>query len=317
MSFLKRIGLLEAFLLFVTVLFVVDAAIGYRAFVSAGEQAGREALTQASDVVVDEIDDLEFETEALLLRLADPSDPNRLDFQDPRAANSFLMWYLRSHPYITSVNYGDSLGNAYLILLNGERWSNRIKKAGDKGVVTWVDLNERGDPLSREVRSDDYDPRTRPWFIVAREAPGIRWSPPYVFRTTRDPGITASMRIGAEGEGVTRVVGVDVLLSDFSRLLAELNQETPGLAVWVLSAEGKVLASSDEKTFLPYLERDPAELPVVSEKGFGDLRAAVRAFGLASDDAGATGAVSPPGQAAQTTGLGFREFESAGERFYG
>lgn len=316
-SFLKRIGLLEAFLLFVTVLFVVDAAIGYRAFVSAGERASREALIQASDVVVDEIDDLQFDTEALLLRLADRSDPRRLDFLEPGTANSFLMWYLRSHPHITSVNYGDSLGNAYLILLSGDRWSNRIKKSGDKGVVTWVELSGSGASIAREVRPDEYDARTRPWYIAATEAPGIRWSPPYVLRTTRDPGITASMRIEARGDAVTRVVGVDVLLSDFSRLLAELNRETPGLAVWVVSDQGQVLASSDEKTFLPYLEREPAELPAVSEAGFGDLAAAVRVLGSTVDGAGATGVVAAGGQAAQTTGFGLRGFESAGERFYG
>lgn len=65
----ERIGLLGAFLLFATVLFVAQAANGYRAFVSAREQADRQTLAQASDTVVSEVKRLEFDTEALLLKL--------------------------------------------------------------------------------------------------------------------------------------------------------------------------------------------------------------------------------------------------------
>ncbi|MHB1342794.1 MAG: PDC sensor domain-containing protein, partial [Thermoleophilia bacterium] len=274
----RRIGLLEAFLVFVAVLFVTDAAIGYRAFLAAGEQASREALEQAADTVLSGIDDLELDTEALLLRLTDSSDPSRPDFLEPRGANAFLVWYMRTHPHVTSVNYGDSLGNAYMIMFSEGRWSSRLKRAADSGMVTWVELDERGMPLEREERPDDYDARTRPWYAIARDAPGIQWSPPYVFRTSRDPGITASARMDGDGSEVVRVVGVDVRLSDISRLLAGLDRATPGLDIWIVSDDGRVLASSEEEVFLPYLERESAELPTLSEVGLRDVRAAVLAL---------------------------------------
>lgn len=96
-------------------------------------------------------------------------------------------------------------------------------------------------------------------------------------------------------------MGVDVLLSDISALLAGLNRETPGLAIWIVSDEGRVLASSDEKTFLPHLGLDSAELPDMSGSDFQDLRAAVRALS----------------STALSAESGFREFKSTGRSFYG
>lgn len=296
MALFRRIGLLEAFLLFVAILFAADALIGYRAFISAGERASREVLAQAADTVLEEMEELELDTEALLVELSGAPDATRPDFLEPRGANAFLMWYMRTHPHVSSVNYGDSLGNAYMIMFRDGRWRSRVKGAADGDVVTWVELDESGAPISRETRSDDYDPRTRPWYLNAQDSTGIRWSQPYVFRTTRDPGITASTRIDSGSGDVIRVVGVDVLLSDVSGALAELSRATPGLAIWVVSDEGRVLASSDEETLLPYLEREGAELPDLSDAGFHDLRAAVRDL--------------VPGSAVQ-------EFASQGHTFYG
>ncbi|MHB9113689.1 MAG: PAS domain-containing protein [Thermoleophilia bacterium] len=310
----RRIGLLEAFLVFVAVLFVTDAAIGYRAFIAAGEQASRAALEQAADTVVSEIDDLEFDTEALLLRLTDWSDPGRPDFLEPHGANAFLMWYMRTHPHVTSVNYGDSLGNAYMIMFSEGRWTSRLKRAADSGVVTWAELDERGMPLAREERPDDYDPMTCPWYAVARDASGIQWSPPYVFRTSHDPGITASARIDGGGSEGIQVVGVDVRLSDISRLLAGLNRETPGLDISIVSDDGRVLASSEEEIFLPYLERESAELPTLSEVGLRDVRAAVRAL---SPRGGTVVTPVTPEATEPIGGAGFLEFESSGARLYG
>ena len=58
----------------------------------------------------------------------------------------------------------------------------------------------------------DYEQGTRPWYEQAVEGglETIRWTPPYEFYTTGEPGITASM--GWQVDGEIRVVGIDVLL---------------------------------------------------------------------------------------------------------
>ncbi|MCL5942961.1 MAG: PAS domain S-box protein [Actinobacteria bacterium] len=296
MRILKRIGLLEAFLLFVAASFVVDTGLSYRAFMSAGEQVSEEVLAQASITIASGVSQLQRETEALLLRAAGTGAGPGIDFRDTAGTNAFLMWYMRAHDYITSVNYGDALGNGYLLLWDQGRWRNRIKEATKAGVVTWAELDDRGNVVSREVRKDDYDPRERPWYVLATAAAGIQWSAPYVFRTTRDPGITASARVDSGKGDIVRVVGVDVMLKDISRLLAELKQQKPELAVYIVANGGQVLASSEEEGFLPYLRKDSPQLPTLSDPGFETLRAAVEAFRRSEG--------------------GFGSVDSAGKRFY-
>jgi two-component system sensor histidine kinase/response regulator len=53
-----------------------------------------------------------------------------------------------------------------------------------------------------EMRERDYDARERPWFKGAMALPDDRvfWTEPYIFFTTKEPGITAAMRwTGADG----------------------------------------------------------------------------------------------------------------------
>ncbi|MGZ8461036.1 MAG: HAMP domain-containing protein [Candidatus Deferrimicrobiaceae bacterium] len=277
-------GLLEAFLLFIGFLFLADTALQYFISSSQASKAREEVLSQTAIVIGQKIDQMRASTEFLLLQSKNFSGRNIVDLSDFRSANPFFMDYLKANPHITSVNFGDSNGNGYLLLFADGRWKNRIKRGSERGSVLWQVLDERGDPLATERRGDDYDPRARPWYTEAAGAPGIRWSSPYVFRTTGDVGITASMAVGAGERPPVEIIGVDVMLKDLSRFLSTLKQGRKDLSVSLVSKEGEILATSETEAFGKSLRENSGKLPTAGDAGLPDLAAAYRALDSGNSD---------------------------------
>jgi PAS domain S-box-containing protein len=276
-------GLLEAFLLFIGFLFLVDTALQYVISSSQASKASEEVLSQTAVAIEQKIDGMRESTEFLLLQSKDFAERKIVDPSDFRSANPFFMEYIKAHPHITSVNYGDSAGNGYLILWTEGLWKNRIKKGSEQGTVQWLLTDEQGKVLSREQRKDDYDPRVRPWYTDAAGSPGIHWSRPYVFRTTHDVGVTASTAIDS-GSAPTVAIGVDIMLKDLSRFLSTLKRGKGDLSISLVSSEGEILASSEVEKFAGRLQGNSGKLPRAAEGGFPDLTDALQAFGNAGSD---------------------------------
>ena len=277
-------GLIEVFLLFLVFLFLLDTALQYFVSASATRKASEAVLRQTAVSIENKTADMLDTTEFLLLQAKNLAERKTMDFSDFRSANAFFMEHIKSHPHITSVNYGDSAGNGYLILRTEEVWRNRIKKGAEEGIVTWIATDNQGKVLSRERRKDDYDPRARPWYINAVGSSEIRWSRPYIFRTTGDVGITASLAIES-GKGKSRgVVGADVMLKDISRFFSDLKGGNRDLSIHLVSREGEILASSEVENIVRIFRKDTGELPRVSGGEFPDLAAAFKAFGNLESD---------------------------------
>ena len=152
--------------------------------------------------------------------------------------------------------------------------------------LTTIDMLGRPDFL--------FDPRTRDWYrAAARAARQIR-TDPYVFFTTRQPGITIA-RASMSGNAV---VGADVTLDNLSALLRSQNV-TPSTELFLLTDDGRILARRDDKTIA---QADP--------KGDGLRLAAV------ADAGGATGAALAARFAAPTRERSFA-FDSNGASWIG
>lgn len=85
-----------------------------------------------------------------------------------------------------------------------------------------------------------YDPRTRPWFAEASAQPATVLTPPYVFFTTREIGVTLAQR-SVDGE---TVIGMDVSVNDLASETQGL-RITPGTEIAVLDDQGNVVAYPD------------------------------------------------------------------------
>jgi len=108
--------------------------------------------------------------------------------------------------------------------------------------VSSVHLDARGQVLDRSLApGDDFDPRKRDWYQGALKSDGVYWSRPYIFYTTRAPGITAAIRFTQAGD-MDRVFGVDITLEALSGFLASLPIGHTGHAA-IVDHDGDVIAA--------------------------------------------------------------------------
>ena len=108
--------------------------------------------------------------------------------------------------------------------------------------VSSVHLDAHGEVLDRSLSpGDDFDPRQRDWYQGALKTEGVYWSRPYIFYTTRAPGITAAIRFTQAGD-MDRVFGVDITLEALSGFLATLPIGRSGHAA-IVDRDGDLIAA--------------------------------------------------------------------------
>jgi hypothetical protein len=130
----------------------------------------------------------------------------------------------------------------------------------------------------------------------------VAWTDPYLFFVTKDAGITGSISWRVDGRRY--VLGVDFMLTDISRAMADL--EDPGFWAFVTTPAGEVVAlpalerfatSADVRAFFARFDQaqrraraqgkaadQAAMLPQVEDLEIPAVAAAHRASATASDD---------------------------------
>ncbi|MHC4220657.1 MAG: PP2C family protein-serine/threonine phosphatase, partial [Planctomycetota bacterium] len=130
------------------------------------------------------------------------------------------------------------------------------------------------------------------WFIEAVQRKGmledvadgtadnlVHWTEPYVFFTTGDPGITASVTFEPPGdnEGVDHVIGFDVLLNDITEFTSGLRPSPNGF-VFAITLAGQLVGLPREDLFASPAQRDAAMLAQPTEIGIPLLQAGTEAY---------------------------------------
>ena len=198
-----------------------------------------------------------------------------LGLSDVERLERFMIEPLRLNPSFDSIYYGlsdgdflyvarDRDGGGFLVKeirhVDGERRVTFRRRDDDKRIVeTWLDPEDR------------YDPRLRPWFSAATETDAPAWTTPYVFFTSRRPGVsTATAVVDAEGDR-WGAVAVDIELSAFEGLLSELS--TSSEVAFVVDRFGAIVAAPDRPERWPgVFGADPLTgRTVVSGQRFRDL----------------------------------------------
>lgn len=136
--------------------------------------------------------------------------------------NSLLMPLMMLYPDMSSLQIANAKGDGFLLIrLESGLIRNRLVSREKWGTQTlWFDLDQSGQPKSQEWKEVDYEPRKRSWYEGVEALPygEVFWTEPYRFFTTKDLGITASVRWN--NHGTDYVFAVDVLLAsitDFTR----------------------------------------------------------------------------------------------------
>jgi len=216
------------------------------------KQRAQEAVLQSIAATEDYFKPAEMVVEAGQLLLSDhilgPDKPDPLE--------RYFFGQLRLRPLLAGLYVGNSAGEFFYVMRSNEKVEGgtrtKVIRNGPRGrevELTW----RRPDYAivkSEQDPADNYDPRARDWYRSAVERRGRVWTEPYIFFTSRKPGITlASAIIGKDG-ATEAVLGVDIEISEISRYLAGTSL-LRGKSVYISTSEGKVIAHSSASVVLP------------------------------------------------------------------
>jgi len=228
----------------------------------------------------------------VLQLMRDWGEHGRLDFPDVDAFVAALGPVIENYPQITSLMLADDQGRERMLLRTGDKWITRESRADEwVGTTQWSERATLADAPKRYVKELDYDCRTRPWYgeaVRERDAAFVRethWTEPYIFFTTKDPGITASVGFKAP-DGGGRVLAYDVLLQDITRFTRSLAPSANGLTV-VITDDARVLGLPGLRRFEDAEERKLALLQLTDAIGvrvLGDTTRRFRTSGVSSNN---------------------------------
>ncbi len=180
------------------------------------------------------------------------------------ALQGFAASMLNQVPQLQGFYAADGLGDFIMVSRDaaGGTATKLILNAPGSRQVSSVRLDAAGQILDHALApGDDFDPRTRSWYTGALATDGVFWSQPYIFYTTRAPGITAAIRLLQSGS-TERVFGVDITLKALSGFLGGLRIGKSGRAA-IVTREGTVIAAGGlVQTAAP--GRDPAQVGLAS-----------------------------------------------------
>lgn len=159
-------------------------------------------------------------------------------------------WNLtKLNPRVTTIYYGDEQGNFLLVKRETENLVYiRDQSTGPLREIYRLDSEgRRGD----FVNTQDYDPRTRPWYKTAKQVGQATWSPIYVFSASPVLGITPVVPIYNQSGTLRGVLAIDLTLSQMSDFLKTLKISKSGQA-FAIERTGEIVGSSTaELPFVP------------------------------------------------------------------
>jgi signal transduction histidine kinase/DNA-binding response OmpR family regulator/HPt (histidine-containing phosphotransfer) domain-containing protein len=206
-----------------------------------------------------------------------------IDIEHAERFNDLMRPVLRHGPQLSSVVVARQSGREMLLVHAADGgWINRLTDPQAWGrrarFLHWsADWRLQKD----EWRELDYDARERPWFggaMALASDEDIYWTPPYVFRSTQEAGLSAALRWTAP-DGSRYAMSNDIKLTDLSRFTREITVGTSGF-VAVFSGDGKLIAVPRDARFASDEAVKSAVLKAPAELGLAPLTAA---FGLWRD----------------------------------
>ena len=209
----------------------------------ASEALTREVVDEAAALVTTRVETYFQEVERSLRVVAAWGRTEDLGPSDTDEWEALLQPLIDQTPRVSSAMVANGAGAELMILqdpADRSRWTlRRVNPARWRGLAVFRETGRRPEATTEETVPLAYDTVRRLYFQTALTAPATgapAWTPPSVFFTTRDPGMTAAVHwIGAAGD--TTVVALDVLLLDVSRMTAGTEISPHGIVAAVTDDE--------------------------------------------------------------------------------
>ena len=206
---------------------VLTVGLYFFVVVPVARETASDELARAAEKVEARVTNVVSQTEQVAWIARDWARNSEITIDNFQGFSLLLAPILHSSAVMSSALFADDRGRELMLLhmqkgkwririTDREKWGNRQK------VLLWTDA---GRVLSEEWVENDYDPRKRPWHagamnLVSDEA--VYWTEPYIFFTTKDPGMTASVRLSKSPTGGPVVLAFDNGLIDLSRITSAL-----------------------------------------------------------------------------------------------
>jgi adenylate cyclase len=165
------------------------------------------------------------------------------DITDDDALVTEVVDVLRANSGFEWATFGDEHGS----FVGAERRKTEIRtnksRIGEDGKTHVVEhvIAADGTKTVAAENVNDYDPRKRPYYTLAKNEKGRVWTPPYIFFNEGMPGITCAAPVYAKDGTFKGVVTIDFgleILSDFVRDL----HVSPHSVVFLYTGDEAILA---------------------------------------------------------------------------
>jgi hypothetical protein len=245
------------FLALILVICGVLTAIGYKLSSELLETAAADLTTRISREARIEMQRIVEPAEVATRLLSLQQITRAQSLKERLKSLEFVRQALDSSPALSSLYVGYANGDFFLVgrIGHGAESETARAPAGARYVVQSIE-QAGGKPRGRFIyldadlhtlRDDDrpdyaaaYDPRQRIWFTQAMASPTQIATPPYLFFSSRQVGLTLAKRSG-DGQAVA---GADIQLQSLGQTLAQ-QKVTPGNELVIVDADGYALAYED------------------------------------------------------------------------
>ncbi|WP_459195484.1 sensor domain-containing diguanylate cyclase [Wukongibacter baidiensis] len=173
----------------------------------------------------------------------------QLDIKDEGKLGKILLDEVKSHANVDYAYFANNEGG--LVSSGLYKGVNRISYTEEmkQGAFKVYEADDEGNIIAFIKSIDDFDPRTRSWYQEAKIEGEAFWTE--VYSGAQEPvlGISASYPLITESGEKIGVFGTDVLLSQMSNFLQNMEISDNGV-VCLVDSEGLMIASStDEEPF--------------------------------------------------------------------
>jgi diguanylate cyclase (GGDEF)-like protein len=193
-----------------------------------------------------------------------------LETQNPGRLEQYFLAQLRSNPQMAGMYLAKPDGEFLFVKRQNDGFLTKtIRVAGERSV----ELVGRDTNLVLRSRTldpaDRYDPRTRPWFKTAVRSSQPIWTGPYVFFTSKTPGITTAVSIKKPDGSLRGVVGADIEITGLSEFLGHVPISKNG-AAFIMDLEGQAISFPGIENAL---RQNPTAraLPMLTAVGGGEV----------------------------------------------
>ncbi len=269
-----RAALLVPFIGVVVLVAASISALSYHAGLKAVDQLAEQLLLDISNRVA-QATTRHLATSAVALNAVAPRLPAGAPDQHPASLAPATLAAFEQRLWVAANLFDEGRAYVYFGATNGEFVGLHRDRAGEfelrirEGDATGRTVYEVSGPglaaRGRVLRTDNYDPRTRPWYTMASQRGTLIWSPVYVDFTTQALTVTLAKPLYAPNASqppqrlLRGVAATDIPLTALAEFVRGLKVSRTGVA-FIVERDGTLIAASSADKLFSGASAQPVRL---------------------------------------------------------